>query len=380
MRILIIDTYYPKFLSDFYHHYPTLASQPYTVQHQSLMGACFGTSDYYSKHLNELGHEATEVVPNCEPLQRRWARENDIAITDSDHWDLTWRRGVIPWVSRRHESNFFEKVLEAQIRDYRPDVLYVHDINAMSDEFIHRMRDHVRFIAGQTAFFLVDGRTYSGFDLMLTSFPHYVDRFRANGIASEYFRLGFEPAVLDRLPPVTSHYDVTFAGGLTRAHKERTKLLEAVASRCAIDVWGYGVATLDRNSPLRARHHGPAWALDMYQVLHQSRITLNQHVEASEGYANNMRLYEATGVGALLITDAKNNLNDMFSVGNEVIAYHSIDECVEAVEYYLQHENERAEIAHRGQARTLKEHTYRHRMEELSEILQRYVSIGRVSS
>ena len=34
----------------------------------------------------------------------------------------------------------------------------------------------------------------------------------------------------------------------------------------------------------------------MHQILRSSRTTLNHHIDAAESYANNMRLYEATGV------------------------------------------------------------------------------------
>ena len=35
----------------------------------------------------------------------------------------------------------------------------------------------------------------------------------------------------------------------------------------------------------------------MYRVLRQSKIALNRHSDVAEDHANNMRLYEATGVG-----------------------------------------------------------------------------------
>jgi spore maturation protein CgeB len=84
-----------------------------------------------------------------------------------------------------------------------------------------------------------------------------------------------------------------------------------------------------------------------------------------------MRLYEATGVGTLLITDYKDNLHTLFEPGSEVIAYNSAEECVELVTYYLAHEEERQAIARAGQQRTLREHSYLHRMQELVNIVER---------
>jgi len=90
-------------------------------------------------------------------------------------------------------------------------------------------------------------------------------------------------------------------------------------------------------------------------------------------YANNMRLFEATGVGTLLITDWKVNLHEMFKPGDEVIVYRSPEECTELARYYLEHDDEREAIAHAGQERTSREHTYCHRMRELVDIVSKYV-------
>jgi len=86
-----------------------------------------------------------------------------------------------------------------------------------------------------------------------------------------------------------------------------------------------------------------------------------------------MRLYEATGVGTLLVTDRKDNLSSLFEPGKEVVAYGSAEEAVELVDYYLQHNEERKQIARSGQARTLSEHSYHHRMEEFIDIVAGYL-------
>jgi len=72
----------------------------------------------------------------------------------------------------------------------------------------------------------------------------------------------------------------------------------------------------------------------------------------------------------MLLTDSKKNLESHFEPGREVAAFESADHCVELLEHYLSHEAERAAIAAAGLRRTLAEHTYRHRMEELVEIVR----------
>jgi spore maturation protein CgeB len=118
---------------------------------------------------------------------------------------------------------------------------------------------------------------------------------------------------------------------------------------------------------------GLAWGKEMYQTLSDAKIVFNRHIDVADDYANNMRLYEATGVGTLLITDHKRNMTSMFTPGLEVLTYRHAEECVELVEYYLEHTEEREAIALAGQERTLKEHTYLHRMQELLDIVRKYI-------
>jgi spore maturation protein CgeB len=111
----------------------------------------------------------------------------------------------------------------------------------------------------------------------------------------------------------------------------------------------------------------------MYQILHNSKITLNHHIDMANGYANNMRLFEATGVGTLLLTDWKVNLAELFEPGREVIAYRTPDECAELIGYYIEHDAEREAVARAGQQRALREHSYDQRMQELVDVVAPYL-------
>jgi hypothetical protein len=185
--------------------------------------------------------------------------------------------------------------------------------------------------------------------------------------------LGFEPAVLSRLSTQGPKTPVSFVGSLTPYHPARAELLEYVCRQQRVDIWGYGAETLPENSTIQSHHLGIAWGTEMYQILHRSKITLNHHIGIAESYANNMRLFEATGVGTLLITDWKVNLHEMFEPGKEVIAYRTKEECAELIQYYLAHEDERESIARAGQQKTLKDHTYYQRMQELVQIASKYL-------
>ena len=363
MTFLIIDTYYPGFLRACYAQHPEFQDRPYAEQWRMLMDQCFGTADFYSANLRKLGHDAHEVVANCEPLQRRWAREHAILLWAA--YPLYCQLGrVKAWQMA---------VLKAQVEKFKPDVVYVQDLNWMDAALLRAIKRTGRLVVGQTAYALREDVDYEPYDLILTSFPHYVVRFRSQGVRSEYLRFAFERRVLELLGPAPSRYGVTFVGGYTSNHSNGTQLFEYVASRVPVAFWGYGAGGLQQGSVIRKSYHGEVWGIQMYRILAESRISLNRHIDHSQCFANNMRMFETTGVGTLLLTDWKENLSEMFEVGKEVVAYRTPQECAELIRYYLEHDAERQAIARAGQQRTLREHTYQRRMHELVEIVRKHM-------
>ena len=320
------------------------------------MDRFFGTSDSYSHFLGLQGHQAHEIVPNCQPLQRAWATEHGVRY------------------ARRLRLFPDDTLVLAQVEEFKPDVVYLQDLGALSPGTLRRLRAG-RLLIGQIASKAPPFKRLDQFDLILTSLPHFVPRFRERGISTEYFRIGFDPRVLPLLRGEPKTEGVVFVGGLARGpHAKGNKLLERVAGRTPVHFWGYKASRWPATSAIRRRYRGEAWGLDMYRVLARAKISLNRHIDVAEDYANNMRLYESTGVGTLLLTDAKRNLADLFEPGEEVVTYSGEDELVEKIEYYLENEEERERIASAGQRRTRLEHTYERRMEELVEILGRYLS------
>lgn len=371
MRFLIVNTDYRGFLDDLYCRNRGLAARPYEEQMRVRYDSLFGTADFYSSNLTALGHEAWDVIANAERIQKQWASENGTAHKDA-RWRLRLRRGLVPWPHLDRDSPWLYTILAAQVKAYRPDVLFCMAVETVGSEFLRGVKGSYRLAVGQHAAPL-PARDVSGYDLMLSSLPSQVDHFRAQGMKSELFRLGFEPRVLDGQQPGSKRFDVVFVGGLGGHHARGTQALELLCRRFSVAVWGYGVEELPDTSAIHNAYRGAVWGADMYQVLREARIAFNRHIEVAGDYANNLRLYEATGVGTMLLTDWKQNLPDLFEPGVEVVAYRSPEECVGLAERYLAQDPEREAIARRGQQRTLRDHTWRRRMQELVEIVRKYL-------
>jgi hypothetical protein len=373
-KFLIIDTYYLDFLNDFYIENET-KDKTYDEHLALFMSKLFGTADFYSNNLKKIGCEVRDVIFNDIELQQKWAREHGIKTVSF----LPFKRfnklykilNKFPFQQWRFDE--YHKILKAQIKYYKPEILYIQDIGAINDRFLLEIKPLVKLIVGQIASPIPKNRNLRAYDLIFTSFPHFVKKFRDTGINAEYLKIAFEPRILEQIKGYDRKYDCTFIGGVTESHRAGTTLLEKVAEKVEIDFWGYGAELLSRNSPILRKYHGEAWGREMYKLLAQSKITINRHIDVAENYANNMRLYEATGMGAMLITDYKDNLNELFEIGREVVAYRNIEELIGLIKYYTANDFERESIAKDGQKRTLTRHTYFNRMKEIIDILPNYM-------
>lgn len=377
MRVLIVDTYYEAFLRTHYAERPELAEASYEAQLDALLERQFGTGDAYSRELRRLGHEAQEIVPNAPVLQGTWAREHGRARGARLAAALPTRFGVAARQALAH------RIALAQIAAYDPDVLYCQDLWFFTKPELDALRRRGILVCGQIASEPPPPSRLQGYDLILTSFPHYVERFRALGVASEYLAIAFDQTVPERLgvpvaPEAERPHGVVFVGGVDPAvHPAGTALIERLCERIGLDVWGYGADRLEPGSPILAHHHGEAWGLDMFRVLARAQVVVNRHIEAAEGNANNMRLFEATGCGAALVTEAAPNLGELFEPGREVATTTGEDELVATVQRLLGDDAERLAVARAGQARTMAEHTYAKRIEQLAEVLERHLASKR---
>jgi len=386
MRILVLNADYPRFLAWLYRGQPGLENTPYATQMAARNASLFGVADFYSKNFAALGHPAAEIHVNNPWLQSAWAREHGMAIESLQATIAAERRALPSWLQRavtplkpmlrplarriglspRLDAET-EMILLAQIEDFRPDLVLNQDVFHVDTNFMRRIKGICKAIlVGQVGIEPSRGEDWTVYDLMISQLPTTVKAFRARGVRSEVNHLAFEPAILDILPEAPApDVDISFVGSVSMDHRQRIALLEAVARRYDLKLWGNLPQSLSASSPLGRCFQGEIWGIDMYQALRRSRITLNSHIDLAGREAGNMRLFEATGVGAFLLTDLKDNLNTLFAPDHEVAVWSSIDDCLKAIDHHLGQDRNRTKIALAGQTRTLEQHTYRHRAAEI---------------
>lgn len=159
--------------------------------------------------------------------------------------------------------------------------------------------------------------------------------------------------------------DVLFVGS---ADLRRIFLLENIVEKVTI----YG-NRWQRQWPLMSEKlqqkviDEPIWGKQLQLTLSVSKIVLNitriPFYGAETGI--NHRIFEAMSMGCFVLTDHCDEIAELFEIGQEIETFKGMEELKQKVEYYLQHDEERQQIADRGYQRFHKDYTWQQRSAEL---------------
>ena len=123
---------------------------------------------------------------------------------------------------------------------------------------------------------------------------------------------------------------------------------------------------------------GPAYGDDFVLALSGAAVGLNIHQHfgaagdpARYGTGANMRVFELAAIGTPQLCDAKADIARHFTPGREIMLYRSVEELRACARDLLADGLARQAIAAAARERALREHTWRHRMEELLTVALR---------
>jgi spore maturation protein CgeB len=397
MRLVYITTLYLDYINRVYNKNPNLILQSYDHQKKILDYDSFGWSDFWSNSLKKLGYEVLDIRLNVNHLQFQWAKENNLP---------NYRR--LP----------LEKIALEQIKQFKPDILWFDHYDPILLKEIRQEVLTIKLVMGWSGSAIYKTNAWNNMDLVLSCAPEAVKYFNDNGLKSKHIHHAFDSRINSRLRDTKKQIDFCFIGQIMRIgdfHIYRERLLEEISSLTNLLIFSssanyvqhgetilkikFALSDLVEKIDEKSINHInkyilkliyklkpkflvpvnrnlikflrlPVYGLDMYQTLWESRLTLNIHADSSPLYASNMRLFETTGVGSCLITDWKQNINDLFEPDREVVTYRSSSECIEKVKWLLSNPLEAEKIAKAGQHRTLKDHTFDIRSVQLDLIIQ----------
>lgn len=182
---------------------------------------------------------------------------------------------------------------------------------------------------------------YNGtaFDRVYTFDRCAIDAYRQLGIQDvRWLPLAASPALHRRmyLPKV---YDVSFVGNV---YPNRQRLLDRLSRRFNLLVTR-------------------AYTDEMVRIFNQSKITLNLGIGPT---GIQLRVFEALASGCFLLTNAIPPESRLFT-DREHLVYYRDGDIEDLIAYYLDHEEEREEIAHNGYLEVHAKHTFAHRVETI---------------
>ena len=85
----------------------------------------------------------------------------------------------------------------------------------------------------------------------------------------------------------------------------------------------------------------------------------------------NQRIFDVPACGGFLITDYREQIEEMFNPDTEVVCYRNTAEIGDIVSFYLKHADERNKISERARRRVTSQHTYAHRLAVLTECMRK---------
>lgn len=411
---------YPPVLAALYARDPGLDGRPYADQMQRFFDHSLVYSDGFTDAMRALGNDAIELISNAETIQKTWAREHGLRYDAND-----WIRQILyAQIDALRPDVVFVQGLSTNPENFQP-----------TREFRERF-PFVRLVVGHSGF-VSPLDQLDGLDIVIGSMPFLRDYYAKSGIPAHmvyhsfdprsFARIGGSPAWRPDLTAAARPYAATFTGTSGAGHGEThaTRYWELVAMmldqplECWLDdrtdatlpiqaaqlthlvtslrgtaqqhgsvlaaqalrqTLGDALGNDQPLIPLAAMFpdqcHPPVYGTNMLSLLGQSRVTLNRHTDAMGASFGNMRAFEATGMGACLLSDAGTNVGDLFDPDHEIVTYRGAAEAAEKLAYLRDHDDVRLAIATAGQARTLSAHTVRHRSHQFHDIISRSLRLA----
>lgn len=347
MKLVFVVKYYDSYRSAFYQRLGDHESYGYDELIQKYLDDYFSFYSSLIRILRERGHEAQLIIPNCDVVRSKWNQKQGVQKVHTDR----------------------EFILSA-VDFYKPDAVFLNSNFEYFGEFAERIKEKVKALFCWISCPYDTALNLSFFDAIFTLFPPHYEAFQRQKLNSKLVTAGFDPMVLEKISQKNSKQSIpfSFVGGIGGFHKKREYYLKEIAAKTPLQIWGYGFSSdnwlkrllknVKQGFAYSKNYRGQAWGMDMFEVLYNSEITLNIHGDIAGNHSVNMRLYEATGMGSLLLTDHADNIADLFIPDLEIVTFKTPEEAIQKYHYYSTHEAERKKIAAAGQKKTLELYNY----------------------
>jgi spore maturation protein CgeB len=222
-------------------------------------------------------------------------------------------------------------------------------------------------------------------DIFFTMSEGLVEEFKKFNPNVFWLTQAFEPSFFEikQIIPEdirTFSADVTFVGNLGSKpqYLQRRESLERIIKEgFQLKWWGPRIPRKLSTIPLILRKLGRSyggkfvWGEEYAKVAKLSKIFLAFDSMPHIRKSMSARMYTAVGCGAFYMCQHVDGIEEVIEPDREIITFHSEDEMIDKIKYYLPEEEKRKKIAEAGRQRVFKEHTYEVRLKEMLSIIEK---------
>lgn len=361
LKIIQLESFYTHFLNQLYENDDRLKDLPFQTQIEYLLNTGFSAGQNFVPFLNPHQWESHYIVLNNTWAQVRWANENGKVDVKS-----------------------LSEILLHQINDIQPDVLFISDVPGFDFSLIPHFKRRPLIVAW-LATVVNHQLPWHEIDVILSGISDVRKKIQTLGAKSAEKFMSAAPYHFQANSRHTKSNNIAFAGSfIPGIHDDRASQIDRLShhvSDGSIDVYTANVFNLSQGS--RVKFFPPVYGNNLvntyanYGIVLDARGNFDLSKEKVLAETANMRIFEATRAGSLLITENSPNLSEYFEINQEIITYNDFDELKEKISYYSRPENasERESIARKGRNRTINEHSIESRANWLEKILFKHLDI-----
>jgi spore maturation protein CgeB len=365
-KVLMLDLAYWQALTD---HYST-------ERIDNKKGLEFGIGYYLNKAFLKKGWTSNHFFINDLKAQQKWLLEcAPNRLIEKKISDLF--NSKVEYTFSQTKKIFHYtigwQIARIQILFYKPDIIWFFGPSHIPKFLFSSLPKQRKTLKiAHISAPLPNLKYFENYDLMLSSQNIHVSNWRANNFRAELFKPAIDIDSCLTIDWKKRNYLMSFVGGISNLHQTRLNFLEEIANRFDIKLFGPGKENIPKNSKLLNKWNPPVWGNDLFKLFANSKMSINIHGDDSPNEAANVRLFEATGCGSLLFTEANPNLSEYFN-NDEVVAFNSLEELIDKITFFKENERIAEEIANAGRKKTISSHTYDHRVSEISETLLKFL-------
>jgi hypothetical protein len=357
MKFLRISSLYPELINSYYNKYKFIRNESYEKQYNHVINQKFSISNFLTKELEKKNIKTCEIISNLKYLQHAWLK--------------------------KYEKKENKSILAQQILHYNPDVIFFGNLDLIDRE-INEILNSANFKniikIGYHCAPINDKQlsALKNLTFLVTCVEDYKKKFK-NIIDTILIPHAFDISCLDKTTKKRD-IDIAFIGSLflkKELHYNRINILyEIIRSKyksyVAVNFKNFFLNFLQfflknilTNSVIVFKvfyiflnSKKAIFGKDMYEILQRSKVMINLHINDTQ-YSGNMRLFEGTGCGCLVVTDKKKGTKKLFIDKKEIFIFNNnevifklITNCIDSYQFFKR-------VSFRAQKKTLSKYHYK---------------------